>query len=85
MTRLAIRKALAPHVPACSAGEDTLDALVPVVAALLDAERPRCDCGGAVTVCADCAVADYQAQHPDCTTCCPAPPEDERVEPKEAR
>lgn len=25
-----------------------------------------CDCGAALTVCVSCAVADYQAAHPDC-------------------
>lgn len=35
------------------------------------APAPTCDCGGQLTVCASCAVSDYQAAHLDCTTCCP--------------
>lgn len=31
-----------------------------------------CDCGAKLTTCASCAVADYQAAHTDCATCCPA-------------
>jgi hypothetical protein len=39
----------------------------------LRAER-TCDCGAALTVCEDCAVADYQAGHPECAACCPPSP-----------
>jgi hypothetical protein len=31
----------------------------------------RCDCGALAVQCASCAVADWQAAHPDCPTCCP--------------
>lgn len=30
-----------------------------------------CDCGAELTMCSSCAVADYQAAHPDCRTCVP--------------
>jgi hypothetical protein len=33
-----------------------------------------CDCGAPLSVCADCAVADYQAAHTDCATCSPGVP-----------
>lgn len=33
-----------------------------------------CECGDpSATSCASCIVADYQAQHPSCVTCCPLP------------
>lgn len=35
------------------------------------ARQRVCDCGAALTSCASCAVADWQAAHPDCVTCCP--------------
>lgn len=34
---------------------------------------PRCDCGAKLSQCADCAIGDYQAAHPDCPTCCKPP------------
>jgi hypothetical protein len=30
-----------------------------------------CDCGSVSTQCSSCAVADWQAAHPECLTCCP--------------
>jgi len=39
-----------------------------------------CDCGTPVTMCVDCAVADYQAAHTDCRTCCPTQREPETVQ-----
>lgn len=30
----------------------------------------KCDCGEKLTLCADCAVADWQAAHPECASCC---------------
>lgn len=37
----------------------------------LAAGKPTCDCGRPLTVCADCAVSEYQGEHTDCLTCCP--------------
>lgn len=31
----------------------------------------RCICGEPLVQCTDCAVADWQAAHPDCQVCCP--------------
>ena len=39
-------------------------------------EAPRCDCGAVLTQCTSCAVADYQAAHLECATCCPKPAEE---------
>jgi hypothetical protein len=31
---------------------------------------PTCECGAPAVCCANCAVADYQAAHPECRICC---------------
>jgi hypothetical protein len=36
-----------------------------------DTPPPACDCGSPLTQCSSCAVADWQAAHPECETCCP--------------
>jgi hypothetical protein len=59
---------------------------VEVCRGLLDAllqssEGPRCDCGAALTMCADCIIGDYQAAHPECTACCPVQPAEGRETP----
>jgi hypothetical protein len=41
------------------------------------ASPPVCSCGDTLTVCVDCAVADYQAEQTDCRTCCPT--DDDRM------
>ncbi len=41
------------------------------LAAVLPLSEWKCDCGAALTMCCDCAVADWQAAHPECPTCCP--------------
>lgn len=40
-----------------------------------------CDCGAALTQCTSCAVADWQAAHPNCRECCPVP---DRADPRNA-
>lgn len=42
---------------------------------LAERAEMRCDCGAVVRQCEDCAVADYQAAHTECRTCCPLPAE----------
>ncbi len=45
-----------------------------VVVAVVNAMLPlvTCDCGAPrSTQCHDCVVSEYQANHPDCDTCCP--------------
>ena len=34
-------------------------------------DPPQCDCGRTLTQCGDCAVGQWQAEHPDCRACCP--------------
>jgi hypothetical protein len=42
-------------------------------------DEGRCDCGSVLTQCSDCAVADWQAAHADCPTCCPTPADEGRA------
>jgi hypothetical protein len=44
-----------------------LDTCVPV-------EELLCDCGAVMTCCTGCAVSEYQAANPNCSTCCPIQP-----------
>jgi hypothetical protein len=88
-----------PECPWCKAGPDGDDhrgdcelaqareVLAKVDALLQSSEGPCCDCGAALTMCADCVIGDYQAAHPECTACCPVQPAEGRETPdlQEAR
>lgn len=40
-----------------------------------EAQARNCDCGQLLTRCASCVIGDYQAEHPECPTCCPVAPQ----------
>jgi hypothetical protein len=40
-------------------------------------QKSACDCGAALTLCVSCAVAEWQAAHPECPACCPIAPAQE--------
>ena len=56
------------HEPGCDIGA-ALAASAP--------QKPACDCGAALTLCVSCAVAEWQAAHPECPACCPIAPAQE--------
>lgn len=51
----------------------TLADAIDILQQTLKANRARCDCGRALTMCTGCAVEDYQAAHPECAICCVKP------------
>lgn len=59
-----------PMCPQCLCTDSQHAADCPAVEGA-DAPPALCDCGAALTQCSSCAVADWQAAHPDCLTCCP--------------
>jgi hypothetical protein len=62
-----------PHSTTCYVGK--------MAVLLSSSDGSRCDCGAALTMCADCVIGDYQAAHPECVTCCPVQPAEGRETP----